>query len=129
MTTLAPAKAAQFLSDLTAKLRRLESKRIAADGSQVEADIAARKVDAEIGLAFAQAVDRITEALKTTKSKLNIDQWCKKEFSCDISEMRRRKRLHKNWATYERERRKRGTKDGRTGLHYAMDFILVRSAA
>src|SRR5271154_3682422 len=109
------ANAQQFLTQTAASLRRMTGKLDRLDGSLVEQDIAARRIEADIGLAFAKAVDRIEAALKSTRSNQRIDQWVKEHCGCDIQAMRRRKRLFKLWKKYESARRELG-QCGQTGL-------------
>jgi DNA modification methylase len=83
---------------------------------------AGRRLEADIGLQFAKAVDRIEDALKSTGSNQHIDQWCKSTCGCDIRTMRRRKRLHKQWKEYEAKRRELG-QSGQTGLLFALSLV------
>jgi hypothetical protein len=92
------------------------------DGALVEQDIAARKQEALIGWEFAKQVDKIESALKTMRSNSSVDQWCKQNCGCDISTMRRRKRLHKHWKEYEAKRRELGS-CGQTGLLFALSLV------
>jgi len=92
------------------------------DGALVEQDIAARKQEALIGWEFAKQVDKIEAALKATRSNLTIDIWCKQNCGCDISTMRRRKRLHKHWKEYEAKRRELGS-CGQTGLLFGLSLV------
>src|SRR4051794_25578697 len=101
--------AKQFLPKAAAAIHRMQVKVVRLDGGLVEQDIAARKQEAQIGWEFAKQVDRIEAALKATGSNLNLDQWCKQKIGCDISTMRRRKRLGKNWKEYEAKRRELGS--------------------
>jgi hypothetical protein len=49
MTSMSPIKAAQFLTDVAASLRRMHSRFCRLDGNLVENDIAARRIEADIG--------------------------------------------------------------------------------
>ena len=92
------------------------------DGNLVEQDIAARRQEALIGYEFAKQVDRIEAALQSVKSNLDLDQWCKQTCGCDISTMRRRKRLFRHWREYEGKRRELG-QCGQTGLLFALSLV------
>ena len=116
------AKTQQFLSRTATLLRRMRQKVHRLDGSLVEQDIAARRQEALIGLEFAKQVDRIDAALQSIKSNLDLDQWCKQTCECDISTMRRRKRLYKHWKEYETKRRELGS-CGQTGLLFALSLV------
>jgi hypothetical protein len=94
---MSAAKGSQFLSQTAQSFRRMQTKLDRLDGSLVEQDIAARRQEAEIGFEFAKLVDRIEASLKEVGSNLRLDQWCKQHCRCDISTMRRRKRLFKQW--------------------------------
>ena len=64
------------------------------DVSLVEQDIAARRLEADIGWQYAKLVERIVKALAATGSNLTLDAWAKTEIGCDITTLRRRKRLY-----------------------------------
>src|ERR1700733_5931564 len=120
---MSTAKATQFLSQTALSFHRMQTKLVRLDGSLVEQDIAARRQEAEIGFEFAKLVDRIEASLTATGSNLRLDQWCKQHCGCDISTMRRRKRLYKQWKEYESKRRELGS-SGQTGL-----FLLIDSGS
>src|ERR1700693_3390584 len=61
-------------------------------------------------------------ALQSIKSNLDLDQWCKQTCECDISTMRRRKRLFRHWREYEDKRRELGA-GGQTGLLFALSLV------
>ena len=122
------AEANQFLPHTAAALRRMQVKVDRLDGSLVQQDIAARRQEALIGHEFAIKYDRIEAALKATGSNLNLDQWCKQHCGCDISTMRRRKRLHKHWKDYEAKRLALGP-CGQTGLIFALSLVSEEAAA
>jgi hypothetical protein len=103
-------------------LRRMREKVDRLDGNLVEQDIAARRQEALIGYEFAKQVDRIEAALQSIKSNLDLDQWCKQTCDCDISTMRRRKRLFRHWREYEGQRRELG-QCGQTGLLFALSLV------
>jgi site-specific DNA-methyltransferase (adenine-specific) len=112
----------QFLSRTAGLLHRMQTRVSRLDGDLVEQDIAARRQEALLGWEFAKQVDRIDAALKLIRSNLNIDQWCKQTCGCDISWMRRRKRLYKNWNEYEAARRGLGA-CGQMGLLFALSLV------
>lgn len=120
-------QASQFLPQTAAALNRMRVRFERLDGGLVEQDIAARKQEAQIGWEFAKLVDRIEAALKTTGSNLNLDRWCRQEIGCDISTMRRRKRLHAHWKEYEAKRRLLGS-CGQTGLLFALSLVSEESS-
>ena len=115
-------KAKQVLSHAATLLRRMREKVDRLDGNLVEQDIAARRQEALIGYEFAKQVDRIEAALQSVKSNLDLDQWCKQTCECDISTMRRRKRLFRHWREYEGKRRELG-QCGQTGLLFALSLV------
>ena len=115
-------KAKQVLSHAATLLRRMREKVDRLDGNLVEQDIAARRQEALIGYEFAKQVDRIEAALQSVKSNLDLDQWCKQTCECDISTMRRRKRLFRHWKEYEGKRRELG-QCGQTGLLFALSLV------
>ena len=115
-------KAKQVLSHAATLLRRMREKVDRLDGNLVEQDIAARRQEALIGYEFAKQVDRIEAALQSIKSNLDLDQWCKQTCECDISTMRRRKRLFRHWREYEGKRRELG-QCGQTGLLFALSLV------
>src|ERR1700684_133039 len=119
---MSSAKATQFLSQTAASFRRMQTKLSRLDGDLVEQDIAARRQEAEIGFEFAKQVDRIEASLKVAGSNLSVDQWCKQHCGCDISTMRRRKRLQKCWKEYEAKRRELGS-CGQAGLLFALSLV------
>src|SRR4051794_8283780 len=119
---MSTAKANQFLTTTAASMRRMQIKLVRLDGNLVEQDIAARRQEAEIGFEFAKQVDRIEVSLKAIGSNLRLDQWCKHHCGCDISTMRRRKRLHKHWKEYETKRRELGS-CGQAGLLFALSLV------
>ena len=116
------AKAKQYLSHAATLLRRMRERVDRLDGNLVEQDIAARRQEALIGYEFAKQVDRIEAALQPIKSNLDLDQWCKQTCECDISTMRRRKRLFRHWKEYEGKRRELG-QCGQIGLLFALSLI------
>ena len=116
------AQASQCLSTTAASIRRMQTRVGRLDGALVEQDIAARKQEAQIGFEFAKRVDKIEAALKATRTNLTIDLWCKQNCGCDISTMRRRKRLHKHWKEYEAKRRELGS-CGQTGLLFGLSLV------
>jgi DNA modification methylase len=115
-------RANQFLSQTAASLRRMQSKLARLDGNLVEQDIAARRQEAEIGFEFARRFDRIEASLKFIGSNLTSDRWCKQHCGCDISTMRRRKRLYKQWKEYQAKRHELGS-CGQTGLLFALSLV------
>ena len=115
-------KAKQYLSHTATLLRRMRERVDRLDGNLVEQDIAARRQEALIGYEFAKQVDRIEAALQSIKSNLDLDQWCKQTCECDISTMRRRKRLFRHWREYEGKRRELG-QCGQTGLLFALSLV------
>ena len=115
-------KAKQYLSHTVTLLRRMRERVDRLDGNLVEQDIAARRQEALIGYEFAKQVDRIEAALQSIKSNLDLDQWCKQTSECDISTMRRRKRLFRHWREYEGKRRELG-QCGQTGLLFALSLV------
>ena len=115
-----------FLAQTATSLRRLTLKLDRLDGSLTEQDIAGRRLEADIGLAFAKAVDRIEVALKSTRSNRRLDQWVNETCHCDIQTMRRRKRLYKLWKPYEAARRKLG-QCGQSGLEFALSLVMERT--
>jgi hypothetical protein len=96
MTSMNPIKAAQFLTDIAATFRKMHSRFSRLDGNLVEQDIAARRIEADIGFEFARVVDRIEAALKGAGSNQRIDQWVKSTCGCVIRTMRRRSALPNN---------------------------------
>jgi DNA modification methylase len=116
------AKAKQYLSHAATLLRRMRERVDRLDGNLVEQDIAARRQEALIGYEFAKQVDRIEAALQSIKSNLDLDRWCKQTCECDISTMRRRKRLFRHWKEYEGKRRELG-QCGQTGLLFALSLV------
>jgi DNA methylase len=112
----------QFLAQTVALLRRMQVKLVRLDGNLVEQDINARRQEADIGFEFAKRVDRIEASLKAVGSNLNLDEWCKQRCGCDISTMRRRKRLYKQWKEYEAKRRELGS-CGQAGLLFALSLV------
>src|ERR1700722_18747932 len=119
---MSTAKAPQFLSQTALSFHRMQTKLVRLDGSLVEQDIVARRQEAEIGFEFAKLVDRIEASLNAVRSNLRLDQWCKQHCGCDISTMRRRKRLYKQWKEYETKRRELGS-SGQTGLLFALSLV------
>jgi hypothetical protein len=117
-----PVGAKQYLSHTATLLRRMRERVDRLDGNLVEQDIAARRQEALIGYEFAKQVDRIEAALQSIKSNLDLDQWCKQTSECDISTMRRRKRLFRHWREYEGKRRELG-QCGQTGLLFALSLV------
>ena len=115
-------KAKQFLSHTATLLRRMREKVDRLDGNLVEQDIAARRQEALIGYEFAKQIDRIETALRSIRSNLDLDRWCKQACKCDISTMRRRKRLFRHWREYEDKRRELG-QCGQTGLLFALWLV------
>jgi hypothetical protein len=115
-------KPEQFLDLTAARLKALEAEIAKLDGKLVEQDISACRLEAQIGWEFAQARDKIEAALKACGLKLNADEWCKKIIGRDISTMRRRVRLYKEWPTYESRRRDVGN-CGETGLLFALSLV------
>ena len=115
-------KAKQVLSHAATLLRRMREKVDRLDGNLVEQDIAARRQEALIGYEFAKQVDRIEAALQSIKSNLDLDQWCKQTCECDISTMRRWKRLFRHWREYEGARRELG-QCGQTGLLFGLSLV------
>jgi DNA modification methylase len=116
------AQANQCLAKTAASIRRMQTKVVRLDGNLDEQDIAARKQEAAIGWEFAKQVDKIEAALEATRSNVAIDLWCKQNCGCDISTMRRRKRLHKHWKEYESKRRELGS-CGQTGLLFGLSLV------
>jgi DNA modification methylase len=115
-------KPANFLDQTASRLKAFESEITKLDGKLVEQDIAARRIEANIGWEFARQVDQIEAALKAAGIKLNVDQWCKQNLGVDISTMRRRKRLYRFWAEYEAKRREMG-QCGQSGLLFALSLV------
>ena len=60
--------------------------------------------------------------MKVARSNLRLDQWCKEYCGCDISTMRRRKRLYRQWKEYEAKRRELGS-CGQSGLLFALSLV------
>jgi hypothetical protein len=116
------ATAQEFLTQTAVRLKRMTVRLNRLDGSLVENDIAARRIEADIGLAWAKVVDRIEAALKTTRSSQRMDQWVKATCGVEISTMRRRKRLHKHWREYEAKRRELG-QCGQSGLKFGLSLV------
>jgi hypothetical protein len=125
---MSTVKASQFLAQTAASFHRMQTRLDRLNGSLVKQDIAARRQEAEIGFEFAKLVDRIEASLKAVGSNLRLDQWCKQHCGCDISTMRRRKRLYKQWKEYEATRRELGS-TGQTGLLFALSLVSEESHA
>jgi len=115
-------KPADYLAETASKIKAKEAAIKTLDTKLVENDIAARRIEADIGWAFAQQVDQIEAALKAEGRKLNVDQWCKKALGVEVGTMRRRKLLFKRWKTYDTERRKVG-QCGQSGLFFALSLV------
>ena len=49
-------------------------------------------------------------------------EWTQREAGSDITTMRRRVRLYREWSRYEAARRQAGD-TGQTGLYYALSFV------
>jgi DNA modification methylase len=115
-------KPSQFLDQTAAVLQSLEAEIVKLDGKLVDQDIAARSIEAKVGLQFAEQVDEIEAALRASGRKLNVDQWCKQSVGVDASTMRRRKRLYRLWPKYEAKRREMG-QCGQSGLLFALSLV------
>jgi DNA modification methylase len=111
-----------FLDQTADRLKAMQAEISKLDTKLVENDIAARRIEADVGWEFAQKVDEIEAALKVSGQKLNVEQWCKKTLGVDIATMRRRKRLYRHWQEYEAARRKAG-QCGQSGLVFALALI------
>ena len=122
MTTIKPAQAEQFLADVAAKIHHMQVKHRRFVGNLIERDIAACRIEAEIGWEYAKQVDKIEVALTATGSKLDISEWTKQNCDCSRSTMERRKKLYKQWKEYETERRRLGDSE-RMGLRYALSLL------
>lgn len=115
-------KPTDFLHQTAIRLKAAEAEIKKLDTKLVEQDIAARRIEADVGWQFAQEVDQIEAALKASGGKLNVEQWCKQTVGVEITTMRRRKRLYKHWKVYEVERRKAG-QCGQSGLLFALSLV------
>ena len=92
------------------------------DTKLVENDIATRRIEAHSGWEFAQKVDQIETALRSSGRKLDLTQWCKQALGVDVSTMRRRKRLYRHWSEYEAKRREIG-QCGQSGRPLALSLV------
>ena len=111
-----------FLDQTAARLNAMQAKITKLDTKLVEQDIAARRIEADVGWKYAQQVDEIVAALKSSGQRLNIEQWCKKALGIDTVTMGRRKRLYRHWNIYAVERRRAG-QCGQSGLMFALALI------
>ena len=89
----------------------------AIDVDAVDRDIEARRLEAAVGLIWAE--------IKGLLAKLRIKPgpWCKAELDVSSTSMDRRLRLHKHFGVYEDARREAGP--GNSGLAYALLLIKV----
>ena len=89
------------------------------DVNAVDRDIEARRLEAAVGLIWAEIKDWLAEL------KIKPGPWCMSQLRVSSTTMDRRLRLHRYWPVYEDARRKAGV-SGNTGLTYAM--LLIRIA-
>jgi hypothetical protein len=114
-------KPRQFLDLTAARLRSMEAEIAPVGTKLVEQDIAARRLEADIGWEFAQLVDQIETAVKAIGS--TVPEWCKKTVKVSSTTMNRRRRLYKCWPEYEAKRRQLGD-CGYSGLMFALSLVM-----
>jgi site-specific DNA-methyltransferase (adenine-specific) len=88
------------------------------DGTAVDRDIEARRLESAVGLIWAEIKGLLA------KSLIKPGPWCKAELDVSNTSMDRRLRLHKHWDDYVNARRNAGA-SGYSGLAYAMLLIKV----
>ena len=89
-------------------------------GDLVKQDIKACRKQAVFGAQWAKRRAKILAAL--LKEGMSEAEWTQKEAGSDITTMRRRVRLYREWSRYEVARRQAGD-TGQTGLYYALSFV------
>ena len=89
-------------------------------GDLVKQDIKACRKQAVFGAQWATCRAKILAALLT--EGMSEAEWTQKEAGSDITTMRRRVRLYREWSRYVVARRQAGD-TGQTGLYYALSFV------
>ena len=89
-------------------------------GDLVKQDIKACRKQAVFGAQWAKRRAKILAAL--LKEGMSEAEWTQKEAGSDITTMRRRVRLYREWSRYVVARRQAGD-TGQTGLYYALSFV------
>lgn len=98
----------------------LQAKANRIDARSIEADIRARRCEADAGLKWAKDRDKIK--VECEEEGISEDVWCKRELNCDLTTMRRRVQLARGWKKYVECRRATGD-NGQRGLIYALSLI------
>jgi DNA modification methylase len=107
--------------DWTAKWMLQQEAAIALSGGDlVKQDIKACRKEAVFGAQWAKRRAKILAAL--LKEGMSEAEWTQKEAGSDITTMRRRVRLYREWSRYVAARRQAGD-TGQTGLYYALSFV------
>src|SRR5450755_1153627 len=110
---------ADFLDRTARWMHQQESAIARLGGDLTEHDIRACRKQAVFGSQWAKRRAKIQAEL--LKKGMSEAEWTQREAGSDISTMRRRVRLYREWRRYEAARRKAGD-TGQTGLYYALSF-------